>query len=155
MTLLHKKRSATSNVHSPDEATLDQVLSRITALAPMIARHAPEIEHRALSAVAALRGHATSYGFELMTRPMASAGTAAEGLGTRSGKHLRRACLLAIDQCHIVISLALGVGGPRGDWVQATRLHSICVVHPSAAWASWASLDRYGCNTIQQSEMVQ
>jgi alkylation response protein AidB-like acyl-CoA dehydrogenase len=42
--LLDMKRSATSNVQSPDEATLDQVLSRITALAPMVARLAPDIE---------------------------------------------------------------------------------------------------------------
>ena len=43
-TLLDKQRSATSNVQSPDEATLDQVLSRIAALAPMVARLAPDIE---------------------------------------------------------------------------------------------------------------
>jgi alkylation response protein AidB-like acyl-CoA dehydrogenase len=43
-TLLDKKRSATSNVQSPDKATLDQVLSRIGALAPMVARLAPDIE---------------------------------------------------------------------------------------------------------------
>ena len=42
--LLDNKRSATSNVQSPDEATLDQVLSRITALAPMVARHARDLE---------------------------------------------------------------------------------------------------------------
>jgi indole-3-acetate monooxygenase len=40
-TLLDKQRS----VQSPDEATLDQVLSRIAALAPMVARLAPDIEH--------------------------------------------------------------------------------------------------------------
>ena len=43
-TLLDKQRSATSNVQSPDEATLDQVLLRIAALAPMVARLAPDIE---------------------------------------------------------------------------------------------------------------
>ena len=43
-TLLDKQRSATSNVQSADEATLDQVLSRIAALAPMVARLAPDIE---------------------------------------------------------------------------------------------------------------
>jgi len=43
-TLLDKQRWATSNVQSPDEATLDQVLSRIAALAPMVARLAPDIE---------------------------------------------------------------------------------------------------------------
>jgi indole-3-acetate monooxygenase len=43
-TLLDKQRSATSNVQSPDEATLDQVLSRIAALAPMVARLVPDIE---------------------------------------------------------------------------------------------------------------
>ena len=43
-TLLDKKRSATSNVQSPDETTLEQVLSRITALAPVVARSAQEIE---------------------------------------------------------------------------------------------------------------
>jgi alkylation response protein AidB-like acyl-CoA dehydrogenase len=43
-TLLEKKRSATGNVQSPDEATLDQVLLRIAALAPMIARLGPDIE---------------------------------------------------------------------------------------------------------------
>ena len=43
-TLLDKKRSATSNFQSPDKATLDQVLSRIAALAPMVARLAPDIE---------------------------------------------------------------------------------------------------------------
>jgi alkylation response protein AidB-like acyl-CoA dehydrogenase len=43
-TLLEKKRSATRKVQSSDEATLDQVLSRITALAPMVARLAPDIE---------------------------------------------------------------------------------------------------------------
>jgi alkylation response protein AidB-like acyl-CoA dehydrogenase len=42
--LLDNKRSATSNVQSSDEATLDQVLSRITALAPMVARHARDLE---------------------------------------------------------------------------------------------------------------
>jgi indole-3-acetate monooxygenase len=35
---------ATSNVRRPDEATLDQVLLRIAALAPMIARLGPDIE---------------------------------------------------------------------------------------------------------------
>jgi indole-3-acetate monooxygenase len=43
-TLLDKQRSATSNIQSPDAAALDQVLSRIAALAPMIARLAPDIE---------------------------------------------------------------------------------------------------------------
>jgi alkylation response protein AidB-like acyl-CoA dehydrogenase len=43
-TLLDKQRSATGEVQSPDETTLDQVLSRIAALAPMIARLAPDIE---------------------------------------------------------------------------------------------------------------
>jgi len=43
-TLLDMNRSATGKVQSPDEATLDQVLSRITALAPMVARLAPDIE---------------------------------------------------------------------------------------------------------------
>ena len=43
-TLLDKKRSATSNFQSPDKATLDQVLSRIAALAPMVARLAPDID---------------------------------------------------------------------------------------------------------------
>jgi alkylation response protein AidB-like acyl-CoA dehydrogenase len=43
-TLLDKQRLATIKVQSPDEATLDQVLSRIAALAPMVARLAPNIE---------------------------------------------------------------------------------------------------------------
>jgi indole-3-acetate monooxygenase len=43
-TLLDKQRPATSNMQSRDEATLHQVLSRITALAPMVARLAPDIE---------------------------------------------------------------------------------------------------------------
>ena len=48
-TLLDKQRSATRIVQSPDGATLDetpldQVLSRIAALAPMVARLAPDIE---------------------------------------------------------------------------------------------------------------
>ena len=42
--LLDKQRSATSNAESSNKATLDQVLSRIAALAPMIARLAPDIE---------------------------------------------------------------------------------------------------------------
>lgn len=57
-TLLDKKRSVTSNVRGPDKAKLDQVLSRIAALAPMVARLAPDIEQsRRLPAelVAALR----------------------------------------------------------------------------------------------------
>ena len=43
-TLIDKKRSATSNTQSPDGATLEQVLSRITELAPLVARRAQEIE---------------------------------------------------------------------------------------------------------------
>ena len=43
-TLLDKRRSVTSQVQSSDEATLDQVLSRIAALAPMIERLAPDTE---------------------------------------------------------------------------------------------------------------
>ena len=43
-TLLDKQRSATSKVQSPDEAPLDQLLSRIAALAPMVARLAPDID---------------------------------------------------------------------------------------------------------------
>ena len=35
-TLLDKQRSAIRKVQSPDEATLDQVLLRIAALAPMV-----------------------------------------------------------------------------------------------------------------------
>jgi alkylation response protein AidB-like acyl-CoA dehydrogenase len=42
--LLDMKRSARSNVQSYDETTLDQVLSRIAALAPMVARLAPDME---------------------------------------------------------------------------------------------------------------
>jgi indole-3-acetate monooxygenase len=42
--LLDKQRSATSKVHGPDETSLDQVLSRIAALAPMVARLAPDME---------------------------------------------------------------------------------------------------------------
>jgi hypothetical protein len=43
-TLLDKKRSATSNVQNPDEATLDQVLSRISALAPVVAQYVRDME---------------------------------------------------------------------------------------------------------------
>jgi alkylation response protein AidB-like acyl-CoA dehydrogenase len=43
-TLLDKQQSATGNVQGPTEAGLDQVLSRIAALAPMVARLAPDIE---------------------------------------------------------------------------------------------------------------
>jgi indole-3-acetate monooxygenase len=43
-TLLDKKRSVASKLQSSGEATLDQVLSRIAALAPMVARLAPDIE---------------------------------------------------------------------------------------------------------------
>jgi hypothetical protein len=43
-TLLDRQRSATRKVPSPDETTLDQALSRIAALAPMVARLAPVIE---------------------------------------------------------------------------------------------------------------
>jgi alkylation response protein AidB-like acyl-CoA dehydrogenase len=43
-TLLDKQQLATSKLQGPDEATLDQVLSRIAALAPMVARLAPDIE---------------------------------------------------------------------------------------------------------------
>ena len=42
-TLLDKQRSAIRKVQSPDEATLDQVLSRVTALAPVVARYARDI----------------------------------------------------------------------------------------------------------------
>jgi alkylation response protein AidB-like acyl-CoA dehydrogenase len=43
-TLLDKKRSATSDVRGPDGAALDHVLSRIGELAPVVARHARDIE---------------------------------------------------------------------------------------------------------------
>ena len=43
-TLLDKKQSVIGKVQDPDEATLDQVLSRIAALAPMVARHAGDFE---------------------------------------------------------------------------------------------------------------
>ena len=43
-TLFDKQRSATSHVQSPDGVTLDQMLLRIAALAPMVARLAPDIE---------------------------------------------------------------------------------------------------------------
>jgi indole-3-acetate monooxygenase len=43
-TLLEKNRSAIREVRTPNETTLDQVLSRIAALAPMVARLAPDIE---------------------------------------------------------------------------------------------------------------
>ncbi|HUB45375.1 MAG TPA: acyl-CoA dehydrogenase family protein [Acetobacteraceae bacterium] len=43
-TLLDKQRSAASIVQNPDEATVDQVLARVAALAPMVARLAPDIE---------------------------------------------------------------------------------------------------------------
>ena len=43
-TLLDKQRSAPGNVQAPDEPSLDRVLSRIAALAPMVARLAPDIE---------------------------------------------------------------------------------------------------------------
>jgi len=43
-TLLDKQRSATSNANSADEAALDQILSRIAALAPMAARLGSDIE---------------------------------------------------------------------------------------------------------------
>jgi indole-3-acetate monooxygenase len=43
-TLLDKKRSAIGNVQNSDEAALDQVLSRISALAPVVAQHARDME---------------------------------------------------------------------------------------------------------------
>ena len=43
-TLLDKQRPATSKVQDANAATLDQVLSRIAAFAPMVARLAPEME---------------------------------------------------------------------------------------------------------------
>jgi len=43
-TLLDRTRSATSSAQSSDEATLDHVLSRIDALAPMVARLVPDLE---------------------------------------------------------------------------------------------------------------
>jgi indole-3-acetate monooxygenase len=43
-TLLDKQRSAAGSVQSLDEAAVDRVLSRIAALAPMVARLAPDIE---------------------------------------------------------------------------------------------------------------
>jgi indole-3-acetate monooxygenase len=43
-TLLDKKRSVIGKVQNPDEATLDQVLSRIAALALVVARQARDIE---------------------------------------------------------------------------------------------------------------
>jgi indole-3-acetate monooxygenase len=42
--LVDKVGLATSGVQSPYEAALEQVLSCITALAPMVARHARDIE---------------------------------------------------------------------------------------------------------------
>jgi hypothetical protein len=39
ITLLDKKRSVIGNVQNLDEATLDQVLSRINALAPVVAQY--------------------------------------------------------------------------------------------------------------------
>ena len=43
-TLLDKQRSATSKVQTPNEATLDQVLSRIVMLAPMVELLAADTE---------------------------------------------------------------------------------------------------------------
>jgi alkylation response protein AidB-like acyl-CoA dehydrogenase len=43
-TLLDKKQSVIGKVQDPDEATLDQVLSRISALAPVIAQYARDME---------------------------------------------------------------------------------------------------------------
>jgi indole-3-acetate monooxygenase len=43
-TLLDKPRSATSNVPSRDEATSNQVLSRIAALSPVVERHTGDME---------------------------------------------------------------------------------------------------------------
>jgi len=43
-TFLDKKRSVIGKVQDPDEATLDQVLSRISALAPVVAQHARGME---------------------------------------------------------------------------------------------------------------
>jgi indole-3-acetate monooxygenase len=43
-TLLDMKRPARRNIQSSEKATLDQVLSRIAALAPMITRLTPVIE---------------------------------------------------------------------------------------------------------------
>jgi indole-3-acetate monooxygenase len=44
ITLLDKKRSVVGNVQNLDEATLDQVLSRISALAPVVAQYARDME---------------------------------------------------------------------------------------------------------------
>ena len=43
-TLLDKKRSVVGNLQNPDDATLDQVLSRISALAPVVAQYARDME---------------------------------------------------------------------------------------------------------------
>jgi hypothetical protein len=43
-TLLDKKWLVIGNVQNPGEATPDQVLSRIAALAPIVERHAGEME---------------------------------------------------------------------------------------------------------------
>jgi hypothetical protein len=42
--VLDKKQSVIGKVQDLDEATPDQVLSRIAALAPMVARHAGDFE---------------------------------------------------------------------------------------------------------------
>jgi indole-3-acetate monooxygenase len=43
-TFLDKKGAAIGNVQSSDEVTLDQILSRISALAPVVARYARDME---------------------------------------------------------------------------------------------------------------
>jgi len=44
ITLLDKKRTVIDNVQNLDEATLDQVLSRVSALAPLVAQCARDME---------------------------------------------------------------------------------------------------------------
>ena len=44
--VLIRQRSTTSNVSHSDAAPLDRLLSRIAALAPMIARLVPDVEQR-------------------------------------------------------------------------------------------------------------
>ena len=71
-TLLDKQRSATGKVQGPDETPLDQVLSRIAALAPMVARLAPDMEQDSVAAAVRLLTRPSMQFCVRMADPLAS-----------------------------------------------------------------------------------
>src|SRR5215471_4640262 len=115
-TLLDKKRSVISNIQNPDETTLDQALSRVSALAPVVARQVRDIEQgRRLPAESTARSNFdTTVIAAIRHKSRAIASESGAGGGSHPVKVLRP----LVAQAHSILRERFEAGGSVEDYLR-------------------------------------